>query len=284
MSWLFLVLISAVTGSLARVSQKILLKEKDSDPFAFSFVFQLVVAFLFLIYTIFTHSLSFPSLSGLALNILILSLFYSLGNLFIFKAFKVAEASEASVIFASNTLWSVIAAVFMLGEKLNTIKIVGILLVVSGLIAINYSKTSWRVNKGHLFALAGAFLYGIAFTNDAFILNRFKNVSSYMIFAFTLPALTTLFFRPSSIKNIPYFLKSRIMPRLIFCSFFYFLAAFSIFEAYKRGGSASIISPISQSSLIVTVIISYIFLKERDRVINKILGTILTFSGILLLI
>lgn len=284
MNWVFLVIVSALTGSLTRILQKVLLRDKDSDPFAFGFVFQITVAFLFLLHTLITNSLNIPNLSGLAINLIAMTLFYSLGNLFIFKAFKVAEASEVSIIFASSTVWSVIAALFMLGEKLTTNKIVGITLVVLGIVAVNYSRTKWRINKGHLFALFGALLFGIAFTNDAFIINRFQSVSSYIMIAFAVPAINTLFYSPKSIKKIAYYFNGKILFKLLICSFFYALSAITIYEAYKRGGEASVISPVQQSSIVFTVIIGYIFLKERDRFPNKLLGTALTFIGVLFLI
>lgn len=284
MNWVFLVIISALTGSLTRILQKVLLRGRDSDPFAFGFVFQIIVSFLFLIHTLLTNSLNIPNLSGVIINLIIMTLFYSLGNLFTFKAFKIAEASEVSVIFASSTVWSVIAALFMLGEKLTTNKIIGIILVVLGIVTINYSKTNWKINRGHLFALLGALLFGVAFTNDAFIINRFQSVSSYMIIAFAFPAITMFFYSPGSVKKISYFLDKKIIFKLLICSLFYALSAITIFEAYKRGGEASVISPIQQSSIVFTVIIGYIFLRERDKLLNKLLGTIFAFAGVLFLI
>jgi len=285
MLWLLLAIVSAILNALTRILQKILLTEKDSDPFAFTFIFQLVVAFLFLIYVLITKSISLPSLSGLVLNILIMMFFYGIGNLLTFKAFKLAEASEVSVIFASNTLWSVVSAFFILGEKLNNFKILGVLLVVLGLIVINYVKTSWKINRGHLYALISAFMFGVAFTNDIFIIKRFNSVASYSMFAFALPSIVPLFFNPKSIKNVPYFLNGKVFVRLLICGFFYAAAAFTIYTANKMGGLASIISPISSaSSLVFIVIMSYIFLKERDRMWNKVLGTLLIFGGILFLV
>lgn len=284
MNWIILVVVSALTGSLTRILQKVLLKDKDSDPYAFGFVFQICVAFLFLIYTLVTSSFRIPDLSGLWVNLGIMTLFYSLGNLFTFKAFKIAQASEVSVIFASSTVWSVLAAVLMLGEKLTLNKIIGIALVVFGIVAINYTKTNWKINRGHLFALFGALLFGIAFTNDAFIINRFDSVASYMIIAFAAPAINILFYSPKSVKKIKYYFDNKILLKLLICSIFYALSAITIFEAYKRGGEASIISPISQSSIIFTVVIGYFFLKEKDNLLNKSLGTILAFVGVLFLI
>ena len=260
-------------------------ERKESDPFALSFVFQVLVALLFLAYTLITRTLSIPSLSGLLINFIMMTVFYSLGNILTFKAFKLAEVSEVSVIFASNSLWAVIASLVILGERLTISKGLGVLLVVCGLVAINYVKSSWKVNRGHLYALLGAALFGIAFVNDIFIIKHFNNVASYTMLAFAFPGIFGLAFSPKSIKRVPYFFDQySIFPRLLICSVFYALAAFTIYQANKMGGLASVISPIVASSLVITVIISYIFLKERDRVWNKILGTLLTFGGILLLI
>ena len=49
MNWFILALASAISGSVARILQKVLLKHEQSDVFAFSFVFQMSVAFLFLL-------------------------------------------------------------------------------------------------------------------------------------------------------------------------------------------------------------------------------------------
>ena len=203
MTWLILVIISAISSSVSRILQKVLLKEKDSEPFAFAFVFQLLLAFLFFLYTFITKTLIIPNLSGVFLNLILMAIFYSLGNIFIYKAFKLAEASEASIIFASSTLWTVISAVIFLGDKLSNSNIAGILLVILGIIAVNYSRSKWKMNKGHLYALLGAMMFGIAFTNDAFIINRFTSISSYMLLSFFLSSITILIFRPNLIKGVP---------------------------------------------------------------------------------
>jgi bacterial/archaeal transporter family protein len=284
MTWLVLVIISAISSSVSRVLQKVLLKEKDSEPFAFAFVFQLLLALIFFLYTFFTKTLIIPNLSGLFFNLALMAIFYSLGNIFISNAFKLAEASEASIIFASSTLWTVVSAVIFLGDKLSIKNIVGIILVIMSIVIVNYSKSKWKINKGHLYAFLAALMFGIAFTNDAFIINRFTSVSSYMLLCFVLSSIAILLFRPKLIYGTPHFIKKNIVGKLLICGFFYSAMLLTIFEAYKRGGQVSIISPIQQSALILTVISSYFLLKEKDRLANKIIGTILTFMGVLLLV
>lgn len=284
MSWLILTILSAVFGSIARILQKVLLTDKDSDPFAFSFVFQLVVAGMFLIHALITNSFQAPSLSGLTINIMVMTVFYSLGNIYTFKAFKIADASEVSVIFASSSIWAVVSAITLLGERLTIQNIFGITLIVLGVVSINYTNSKWQFNKGHLFGLLGAMLFGVAFTNDAYIINRYQSISSYMVLAFILPGILTLFLKPDSIKNIPDYLRFNVLGKMIICTSVYALSALTIFTAYKQGGPASIISPLQQLNIVLTVILGYIFLHEKDKLPNKIIGTILAFSGAILLI
>jgi len=284
MTWLMLTIISAITGALTRILQKVLLSDKQSDPVAFAFIFQLSVAGLFLVYTFLAGTFDQPNLQGLIPNILIMTLFYCVGNLFTFNAFKLAEASEVSIIFTSSAVWSALSAVVLLGENLNITKISGILIVLSGVIFINLRKSKWNLNKGHLFAFMGAMLFGLAFTNDAYIIGRYKNVASYMVLAFALPAITSLLFKPRAISSVKYFLEIKIFGKILLCGVFYALSAITIFTAYKMGGQASIISSIQQTSLIFTVMMGYLFLGEKDNMRNKLIGMGLSFMGVLMLV
>lgn len=284
MTWIILTLLSALAGAITRIFQKVLLSKEQSNPYAFAFVFQIAVSLILLIYTIVTGTFNIPNLKGLELNLAIMAIFYALGNIFTFKAFKKAEASEVSIIYSSTTLWAVLAALIFLNEKLDAYNALGIFFVVLSIVAVNYSKTKWKINVGHVYAAIGAVLFGFAFTNDAFIINKFESVASYMVIAFALPALAVLFFNPSSYRDIPYFFKPKTIINLLLCSAFYGLSAVLIFTAYKIGGQASLISPLHQTSIIFTVILSYLLLKERSKMKNKITGMILAFIGVLLLI
>lgn len=97
MGWLVLTLISAVTGALTKILQKVLLTDAKSDPFAF--VFQLIVAGMFLLFTLVTHTFETPTLSGLLLNFIVMTVFCSLGNVALVKAFHTAKVSEVTIIF-----------------------------------------------------------------------------------------------------------------------------------------------------------------------------------------
>lgn len=284
MNWLLLTIASALFASISRILQKILLKDNQNDPFAFGFIFQAMVAVVLFIFSLATGTFEVPNLGGLFWHILAMGVLYSLGNLLLFKAFKTTEASEASIIFASGTVWSVLSALLFLGEKISLLNGVGIMVILLGVAIVNYQRSSWRLSQGHLYALCGAIAFGVAFTNDAYIISRYNHVPSYLVIAFLLPAILTLIFSPKSIPHLKHFLNVSVMRSVLLCSFLYALSALFIFTAYKIGGQAAVISPIHQSSLIFTVTLSYFFLKERDQLFKKILGTTCVFVGVLLLL
>lgn len=284
MNWILLTFISSLASAITQVLQKVLIRDKDSDPIAFSFVFQLIVAFIFLIYTVSTGTFNQPDLRSVWPNLISMALLYGLGSIFTYHAYKTAEASEISVIFASSSLWSVVGASFLLGEKIDNTQMLGMFLVLLSLIVVNIRNTKWNIGKGHLLAIIGAFMFGVAFTNDAFILRKYDSVASYMVLAFTVPAFISLIFKPNAIFAVPHFFKPKKILSLLLCASFYALAAISIFSAFKAGGQASIISMLRQSGIIFTVGLSFIFLKERDNMWNKTIGVIMAIVGGLLLV
>lgn len=284
MQWLILTLISALTLSLTRIFQRVVLKDSMSDSIAFSVVFQLTVSLLFLVFTLVTNSFKVPSLSAIAVNMLIMTLLYSLANLLVFTAFKHAEASEVSILLASSTIWSVVSAVIVLQERLTVLNLLGIACIFIGIVFVNFTRKRWQLAKGHLFALLGAIFFGVAFTNDVFILSHFENIASYMVPAFALPGLATLVNSPKTVHKLPYFFKANVVLKVVLCGGLYAISAITIYMAYRAGGMASIISPIQQTNIILTVILGYLFLKEKDNLGKKSIAATATFIGVLLLI
>lgn len=283
MNWLTLILISATSFSVTTLLQRALLKEEQSDPVAYGFVFQILVSFLLFIYTqINGIGLVLPPLTPFIPLLISMSLLYALANLSLFKAFQLVGASEVAVITASKSMWTVISAVFLLGERITTQTLFGTALVILGVMVISWKQKKLKLTKGHLLALLAAVFFGFGFTNDARLLNDF-DVSSYMVLAFFLPSVTILMFRPKSIPKLKLFMSKDRLLKMLATSFFYGIASLTLGMAYQSGRNASQIAPISQSSTVLTVILAYLFLKEGDNMLNKIVGALLVFAGVVFL-
>lgn len=123
---------------------------------------------------------------------------------------------------------------------------------------------------------------GSAFTNDVYIIGD-RNAPSFLAFAFLLPALAQLFFLKNKKNELGKFMEVRHLFRITIFSVIYGLANILVFTAYQSGGQASIIAPLQQVSVVLTVILSAIFLKEKEHLLRKFIASLLCVIAVVLI-
>lgn len=281
-SWQLLTFISIITLSFSRLLQKVLLSEDKSDPIAYSIIFQFVVGFIVLIFAI-VHGFSLAGYEPYIGNIILMGFLYAIFGYCLFFAFKLSEASSVALYFSTTVIWGSIASFLILGEALTGNKILGIIIIFAALIILNFNKKLQRPKKGEVYALAAAVFLGLAFTNDAYILGTSRDLSSYVALSFFLPTFLTAIAFPKSTLNIKEFLTKKTLPKILVLGVLYSISVLTIFSAYQNGGEASIISPLSQISTVLTVLLAIIFLKEKDNLNKKVLAAILAVAGAIII-
>lgn len=122
-TWQVFIFASVVLTSVATLLQRVLLKDEKSDPVSFSIFFQLLTGLLIGVFGVFFSDMSFPpQWSGVWFNIILMTVLYALGNVFIFKSLKLIEASTFTVIFASRALFTTLASTMLLHEGLTLVR------------------------------------------------------------------------------------------------------------------------------------------------------------------
>lgn len=281
MNWQILVLLSVVFYSISVLLQKVLLKDKKSDPIAYAAFFQFLTGLVIGLYGYLFKQMVYPDFGPVLLQFLLMILLYGFGNLFIFKALKRIEASKYIIIFTTRGLFTVLASSFILSETLNSTEWLGTLLILAGAILVTTKSLKFQFSKGEAFALLAAMSFGFANTNDRILLNTFE-VVPYLFLGFVLPALMIIGINPKSIKNLKVFLSKTIMWRMGVLSIVYAATAILFFKALQIAENSSNVVIANLTSVIVTVMLAIIFLKERENMSRKILGAILGFIGLVL--
>lgn len=277
MNWQILLSISVITYSISVLLQRVLLKNDKSDPIAYSIVFQLLTGILIGIYAV-LNGFSTPNLVPLIPNLVLMTILYGAGNVFIFNALKMIDASEFTIVFASRALWTIIGAIIFLKESFSAQQSLGTFLIIASIILVSWKKQKFTFSKGFIFSILAALSFGFAFTNDAFIVNNF-DVPSYLTIAFIIPSLAVWAIYPkSTVKMKPLFEKKTLM-KLGLLGVFYAISSITIFLAYQVGKNASQIAPLNQTATIITVMLSVVFLKERSDLLRKLIGAIISFIG-----
>ena len=282
MSWQLLVGISVVLYSVSVLLQRLLLKDEKSEPISFSIFFQVGVELTIAVLVLLIHgSIPLPDFSEISWSVLIMTVLYALANISIFKSLKATEASRFTVIFSSRTIFAVIATSVVFSETLTINQWFGALLIIIGVIIVSIKETKSKINKGDLLAMIAAVLFGLANTNDRFLV-KFFDPYSYVIIGFLLPAILIGIIYPKKITGIKTYFKKDFIYKMILLCTLYGLSALAFFTALQITPNASLAFAMYAFSGVLTVVLAIILLKEKDYLSRKIVGAVLSLVGLLL--
>ena len=283
MGWQLLILISVILYSISVLFQRVILKENESQPIAYSMFFQLLVGIVIGIIGFVFADMSLPSnLASLFWNLVLMTFLYAFSNVFIFKSLKQTEASKFTIVFATRAFFTVLASSLLLKEFLTGTQFLGALLIFSGVVLVNLKSTKLSLDKGSLLALFAAIAFGIANTNDRYLLRSF-NIYPYATLGFVAPFFLMSIIYPRELKHIKLFLSKKVLKKVLLLSVVYTVSAIAFFAALQVSSNSSQVASVNLTSVIITVILSVIMLKERSNLSQKIAGAVLSFVGLLLI-
>lgn len=279
MNWLFFAFVNIIAISVANLYQKIAMRDENSDPVASAVVFQMLTGTCYFLYAL-TQGFHMPPIALTPYFLISMSL-YAAGTIFFFSAIKKIEASEMSIITGIGSVVTIIASMMFLNDVFTFTQLIGVVCVLAAVVLINFKKNALVINRGIGFALLGTFCYGTAVISDTVIIRGFEVVS----FLPVLSLGTTIMMMAAYPKKITSIFKllTRVNKNLLIYSLLYAVAALSFYFALGTGALVGQVSTVARASIIFTVILSSIFLKERKDVVKKILGAVVTTVGVILL-
>jgi len=285
MSWPLLAFINIITAAVVVLLERVLLKDENSNPVASAIIFQFGLGVMALLAAVGLGRFSWPTfaahpefvwLFGLA------ALLWTGSTLFNFKAAKKIGAGEITILGASSSIIAIFLSVLFLGEVLKISTIAGTALILLAVWLINREKLSFNSREGVILALVGAACAGVAVVIDASILRTY-DVFSYVAIMSFLPGLILVCVFPKQITKIPALLKPKqFLFMSVFC-FIYTIQGLSYYLAFQNGAPMSQLTPLSKSSIILTVILAAIFLQEKSNLKQKVVAALLVTVGAVLL-
>lgn len=275
-------MISVFGTAIANIFQRLLMRDDKSDPILFSIMFQITITIITFVFAL-EKGFKFPPLSIIWVNLLLGAFLYAYGVIFNFKAAKTTEASNLVIIGTLGPVTTIIFAVLLLREPFGISKLIGATLILLS-IFILYKKRKIKFDQGFYYAAISAFLFGLAVINDTLVLRRYDAIS-YTPIIFLLPGIVMLMAYSKVLVKVKQFISQKgLVKNMFLLGFFYSIAAIGYFLAIEKGANISQIAPINRASIITTVILAAVFLKERDQLLKKFFSAILVTLGVLLLI
>lgn len=216
-------------------------------------------------------------------NFILLVILSTPAYLLSYRSYQLIGASEVVLFLSTGRLWNVVGATLFLHESITAIKVLGAVIILIGIGIVLYDKKRFIFNKGVIFALLAAFLFGMSDINGFYILQKI-NAPSFLIYAELLPVIALLFIQPKIVKKLTYYFKKENVIKVVALALFDVFGTLALFLAYQTGGKASVIGPLSSTRVLITVVLAMLIFKERNNITNKIIGAVVTIIGVILLI
>lgn len=286
---IYLTLFSVVLYSVGSIIRKQVSAVDDDLNYIYTVLFQLVGGFFVLIFSLLLgfgdeYSGYFDTLTPYILMKIILSavLWFS-ATVTSFKALHTITASKYSIIETLSPLVSIILALLFLSESFTQQQLIGMFLILASVFFVVYDKETKfsNISRGELIALLSALLSGSALVNDKAIYLA-TPLSPTLAILFVLPGILGILAKPSELKKINIVKKNKgVMTQLLLMGAIWGIAAISYYKAIVLSNSVSLVVSISQLSVILTVLLGLIFLKETKNWQIKIIASIVSVAGLI---
>lgn len=219
-----------------------------------------------------------------------ISVYISLGLAIVFYAItdrlnttvrKEIEASTFSILKQISTVFMIVAGIIFFKEPFLWNKIIGAILIIFSNILIFYKKGKFKFDKYVLLGVLSNLSFSIAMFLDVSILENF-NLPIYVAITLIVPAILIFIFDRIKFSEIKTELKNGNKEAMIITSITWGLSIFSQLRAYQLG-NVTTIAPLCALTVILNVLVGYVFLKEKDNLLKKIVAAIFVIISVILI-
>lgn len=282
MSWQLYTAISVLGLSISIVLQRVLIHRDKVDPVAYAVLFQGIVAVIISAF-VFVSGFSLPNIGNYLLPAIASMFLYGAGHIVYAKTLQRVEASVFSIYFATHALWVMLLGILWFDERLTVLQIVGSILIFGSVSLVVKSFKNFNLDVGALLGLLTGVLFGLAITCWSYV-GRQTDTLSWAAVSFAGASLAALLFSPRAMTKMRPMLSAKVLPRLALLGVFYAIGSVAMLYAYKTG-TFSLVSPLRQTGIIVTMILALLFLSvERVRIRRKVVASIVCTLGVILLV
>jgi drug/metabolite transporter (DMT)-like permease len=282
MTWQLYTVISVLALSSSVLLQRILLSKFKSDPYAYAVVFQGLVGVLLMIFALLV-GFRLPGIENVLLPAVVSIVAFGLGHIVYAKTLQVVEASAFSVLFATQAIWIMLLGVFLFNENMTILQVFGAVIIFCsvGLLVKNFKAFS--LDRGTMLGLLTGLLFGVAITAWSYV-GRHTDILSWAGISFIGTSLVAFVVRPQSAHHMTMLFRSKVILSLGVLTVFYAIGSLAMLYAYKDG-NFSVVTPLRQSSIIITTLFALLFISsERVHIKRKLAAAIICFVGVLLIV
>lgn len=279
MNWLFYVVMYLILGTLFTQFYKIATKKMQKTG-ALTILLQLMAGCVVLFLCPF-FEFKFPTDIRIYLMLSVSILFYAISDRVNTTVRSGVEASTVSMIRQLSTTFMIFAGLIFFKESFVITKFIGAMLIIFSNILIFYKKGKFQLDRYIALGILANLAYTVALFLDVNNTENF-NLPFYVAITLMVPAVLIMIWeriKPSEIKNE--MIKGN-KKAIIITAFTWGTSIVSQLRAYQLQ-KVTIVAPLCALIVILNVMVGYIFLKEKDNMMKKIIAAILIIISIVLI-
>ncbi len=274
--WIILAFSAGLCSNTFAFLNRYLLKDKD-DPVVYAWYFETLRFSIFCVLAVFDFRIVINAKSLMLFALLGLTEWISM--YWYMKMHSYAHLSISSLLSRTRLIWIAVFAFILIGEKLKISEYIGIIVLFFGL-SIAIAPKKIVTDRGARYAALAAIVIAL---NVVVLKLALPYASNAVVNA--IVSLPSIFLFPLFMKNaktkIPLMLRTNF--RLKSLAIGINAIGLFFFTLALRTSDTSKVSAIYNGMLIFSVLAGIIFLKERENIGRKLIGTGVTLGGVLLL-
>lgn len=191
------------------------------------------------------------------------------------------EASTFSMLKQLSTTFMIFAGLIFLKEEFILTKFIGAMLIIFSNVFLFFKKGNFKFNRYILLGILANIAFTIALFLDVNISDNF-NLPFYVAMTLGIPAILIALFERIKIADIQNEWKNGNKKAIVITGITWSFSIVSQLRAYQLG-NVTVVAPLCALTVILNVVVGYLFLHEKDDLLKKIIAAVLIILSIFLI-
>ncbi len=225
--------------------------------------------------------LRFPSNPLTYLFLILSCVFYAINNFMLASVRKNLEASAMDILKQSYTAAMTLAGFILLGEQITLFKVLGIMAIICGNVLLFWQRKKTKKTK---YVWLGLLAYACNVAAGLIDVNSSKefNLPIYVAFIYIIPALFIFVSNRLHFADVINEYKRANKKNLLITGICFSMQYLVLLIAYSMS-EVSVVAPLASLSAVSNVAVGFLWLKERNHPIKKIIAATLAVIGVILI-
>lgn len=217
---------------------------------------------------------------------------YSVGRYFVWKSIALIGANRANVVASTQVIYAVSIAILVLGQSVDLLEGIGILLVLVGILLIssgdfgNARADPGMRRRGIMWGALGAFLWGVSQVLMQVGISLYSNATTatFLVSAASFFGIIPVVFLATKYQEKSAFRMDRMSLLMVVVAGL--MANFGLYFRFAalQNTTLTIVATVNATNPLITLVLSYALIRELEFINRRtVLAISLSVAGVLLM-